>query len=506
MASLPGLHPQDEHNARLLANVRPPDWRNPEPAPRYNLVVIGGGSAGLVAAAGAAGLGGRVALVERDLLGGDCLNVGCVPSKALIRAARVVGEIRRAERYGIQVPGQVRVDFGAVMERVRRVRAQISPHDSAQRFRELGVDVFFGQGRFTGPDRMEVDGVTLHFAKALIATGSRPMELPIPGLAEAGYLTNESIFSLTERPRRLAIIGAGPIGCELAQAFQRLGAQVTLFEVFPRILIREDEDASAVVAQALARDGVAMVLGARISQVLREGEERILCFEQEGKLGRVAVDQILVAAGRTPNLEGLDLARAGVEHHRKGIQVNDFLQTTNPNIYAAGDVAVKHQFTHVADASARIVVQNALFPGPKARFSRLIIPWSTYTDPEVAHVGLYPAEAEEQGIPVETITLPLAKTDRAVTDGETEGFVKVHLGKGSDRIRGATIVASHAGEMIGEVVLAMTGKLGLKTLARTIHAYPTQAGILKQVADTYNRGRLTPWVHRIASAWLAWRR
>lgn len=497
---------QDEYTTELYANVRPPDWQNPEPANRYNLVVIGGGSAGLVAAAGAAGLGGKVALIERNLLGGDCLNVGCVPSKSIIRSARVMGEIQRASSFGIDVPPGAKADFGRVMQRMRQVRAQISPHDSAQRFKDMGVDVFFAEGRFTGPDQVEVDGKTLRFTKALIATGSRPMHLPIPGLGEAGYLTNETVFSLTELPRRLAIIGAGPIGCELAQAFQRLGSQVTLLEVFPRILIREDEDAAKIVANALNNDGITTLLGVKIQEVTAENGEKRLSYEQDGRTGEVFVDEILVAAGRVPNIESLNLDAAGVEAHRKGISVNSYLQTTNPNIYAAGDVALKYQFTHTADASARVVLQNALFPGPKQSFDRLVIPWSTYTDPEIAHVGLYEQDAAERNIPVDTLVAPLAKTDRAVADGDTEGFVKVHIKKGSDKILGATIVASHAGEMIGEVALAITAGVGLKTLAQTIHPYPTQAAAIKQIADAYNRTRLTPLAYKVTSTWLRWTR
>ncbi|RME57316.1 MAG: FAD-dependent oxidoreductase, partial [Caldilineae bacterium] len=384
MQTQPILVPQDEFNAQLLANVHPGDWVNPTPADVYNLVVIGGGSAGLVAAAGAAGLGARVALVERHLLGGDCLNVGCVPSKAVIRSARVMGEIKRAACFGVHVEGSVRTDFAAVMERMRQVRARISPHDSARRYQEMGVDVFFGAARFTGPDRVEVDGQELRFRKALIATGSRPMKLPIDGLEEAGYLTNETVFALTEQPKRLAIIGAGPIGCELAQAFQRLGSQVTILEIAPRILLREDDDAAQIVADSLAADGVEMLLGVQIQRVERTGPVRRLVYRQGEAEHVLEVDQILLGAGRTPNVDSLNLEAAGVAYHRKGVTVDDTLRTTNPNIYAAGDVALPYQFTHTADASARIVLQNALFPGPKKRFRDLHIPWCTYTDPEVA--------------------------------------------------------------------------------------------------------------------------
>lgn len=497
--------PVDEAIARRLSHVRPPEWRNPTPQSRYNLVVIGGGSAGLIAAAGAAGLGARVALVERHLLGGDCLNVGCVPSKALIRAARAAAAVRDAARFGIHAP-EPQVDFTQVMAHVHRAQAQISPHDSAQRYTDMGVDVFFGTARFTGPDSVEVDGQTLRFARALIATGSRPVAPPISGLAEAGYLTNETFFDLTKQPRRLAIIGAGPIGCELAQAFQRLGTQVTVLEIAPQILIREDADAAAIVARALLRDGVDLRLGVQVEQVDAQRDGKRIRYRVDDQTETLTVDAILVAAGRAPNLESLDLPAAGVAFHKRGIRVDETLRTTNPRIYAAGDVALKYQFTHAADASARLVLRNALFPGPKAKVSDLIIPWVTYTDPEIGHIGLYPHEAEEQGIPLDTYRVPLAEVDRAVTDGETEGFVQIHTRKGTDRIVGATVVAGHAGELMGELSLAMRAGVGLKTLADTVHPYPTQAGAIRRAADLYNRTRLTPWAQRILGWWMAFQR
>jgi pyruvate/2-oxoglutarate dehydrogenase complex dihydrolipoamide dehydrogenase (E3) component len=500
------LRLDSDHDRALRDNVHPSDWVNPEPAPRYNLVVIGGGTAGLVAAAGAAGLGARVALVERDLLGGDCLNVGCVPSKALLRAARAWADVRDAGQFGVEVPPTARVSFPAVMERMRRLRASISPHDSAARFRELGVDVFLGEARFAGGDRVEVDGRILRFSKALIATGARAMAPPVEGLEAAGYLTNESVFALAELPRRLAVIGAGPIGCELAQAFARFGAEVSLLETLPQILGREDRDAATRVAQALWRDGVKIRLDCRIESVERRANERILRIESGGTRSEVAVDAILVGAGRAPNVEGLNLEAVGVEYDRQqGVRVDDRLRTTNPRIYAAGDVCVPFKFTHVADAMARIVLRNALFRG-RATVSTLTIPWCTYTDPEIAHVGLYEAEATARGIQVETFTQDLADVDRAVLDGETDGFVKVHVRKGSDRIVGATVVARHAGEMLAEITLAMRNGIGLGAIADTIHAYPTQAEAIKKVADAYNRTRLTPFVKSLFTRWLAWQR
>jgi pyruvate/2-oxoglutarate dehydrogenase complex dihydrolipoamide dehydrogenase (E3) component len=497
--------PADEYNATLVANAHPPDWQNPEPAPVYNLVVIGGGSAGLLAAVAAAGLGARVALIERHLLGGDCLFAGCIPSKTVIRSAKALGDLRQAAELGIEIPQGARADFGAVMERMRRSRAGLSYHDSAQRFTDEGVDVFLGEGRFAGRSRVEVAGATLKFKKAVIATGSRPMSLPIDGLADAGYLTNETFFSLTQRPDRLAVIGAGPIGSELAQAMQRLGCQVTVFDILPQVLGREDRDAAERVEQAMRRDGVEFVLEANLKQVIKQGPVKIIHFEQYGQENSITVDEILVAAGRAPNVEGLNLEAAGVTYTKKGIKVNDYLQTSNPNIYAAGDVGLKYQFTHTADASARLVLQNALFLGRK-KVSALTIPWCTYTDPEVAHVGLYPAEAEAAGIAIETFVQPFDKVDRAVADGEEAGFVKIHIKKGTDQIVGATIVARHAGEIISQSTTAMVGGLGLKTLAQVIHPYPTQAEAIRKVADAYNRTRLTPTVKGLFSRWFAFKR
>ncbi len=500
------LPPADAHNQRLLERVHPPDWINPQPAPRYNLVVVGAGTAGLVTAAGAAGLGARVALVERHLMGGDCLNYGCVPSKALIAASRAAAAVRDASAFGIHVPDGVRIDFPAIMERLRRLRADISKNDSAARFRDLGVDVFLGSARFTGSDTIDVEGRSLRFKKAVLATGARAADPSLPGLKEVGYLTNETVFSLTELPRHLAVIGAGPIGCELAQAFARLGSRVTLLANQPHIMPREDPDAAALVQSAMRRDGVQLLLDTNVLRAERQGEDRVLFVETNGQPSEVRCDAILVGIGRAPNVEGLNLEAVGVEYDTKdGVHVNDRLRTTNRRIFAAGDVCSRYKFTHAADAMARLVIQNALFLG-WGKASALTIPWCTYTDPEIAHVGLYPQEAEQRGLAIQTFEQRLADVDRAILDGETDGFVKVHVKKGTDRIVGATVVARHAGEMMGEIVLAMTAKLGLKTLARTIHPYPTQAEAIKKVGDAYNRTRLTPLVKWLFGKWLSWTR
>jgi pyruvate/2-oxoglutarate dehydrogenase complex dihydrolipoamide dehydrogenase (E3) component len=497
--------PLDEHNQKLLANVHPADWLNPEPAERYDLVVLGAGTAGLITAAGAAALGARVALVERGLMGGDCLNVGCVPSKALLRAARAAADVRDAADFGVHVPPGTTVNFPTVMERMRRLRAAISPNDSAARYRGLGVDVFFGQGCFTGPDAVEVAGRRLRFRKAVIATGGRASTPAVAGLVEAGFLTNETVFSLTELPRRLAVIGAGAIGCELAQAFARFGSEVYLVEALHGVLPSEEPAAAERVHRALVRDGIRLLCCGKQLRVEKSGPAKRLLVESHGESYDVTVDEVLVGAGRSPNVEGLNLEAAGVDYDaRQGVQVNDRLQTTNPNIYAAGDVCSRFKFTHAADALARIAIQNALFLG-RARASALTIPWTTYTDPEVAHVGLYEREARERDIPIQSFVQSFHEVDRAILDSEDDGFAQVLVRAGTDQIVGATIVARHAGDMISEVTLAMVGGLGLKTLAQTIHPYPTQAECWKKIGDAYNRSRLTPWVRWLLSRWLAWR-
>ncbi|MEO6036670.1 MAG: mercuric reductase [Verrucomicrobiota bacterium] len=498
------IQPWDTHNQKLVSNVHPSDWVNPTPAGRYNLVVIGGGTAGLVTAAGAAGLGAKVALVEKHLLGGDCLNVGCVPSKALIRAARAVAEARKASEFGVNV-SEVTVDFPQVMERMRRLRADISPHDSAARFRELGVDVFIGSAKFSGGDSVQVGDKALRFAKAVIATGARAAAPSIAGLNDVSYLTNETIFSLTELPKRLGVIGAGPIGCELAQTFARFGSEVFLVESEHGILPREDRDAAALVQSSMQRDGVKRLGRGKDLHVVRDGNGIRLKVEGRNDGYDILVDQVLVAAGRAPNVEGLELETVGVEFEKKGLKVNDRLQTTNPRIFACGDICSPFQFTHAADFMARIVIQNALFKGRK-KFSDLVIPWATYTSPEIAHVGLYENQAKEKGIEIDTFTQELSKVDRAILDGETEGFVRVHVKKGTDRIVGATIVSAHAGDMISEFTLAMVGGIGLGTIASAIHPYPTQAEAVRKVGDLFSRTRLTPFVKKLFNRWLAWQR
>jgi pyruvate/2-oxoglutarate dehydrogenase complex dihydrolipoamide dehydrogenase (E3) component len=506
----PPLLPDDEHNRALLARVHPPDWVNPKPAASYNLVVLGAGTAGLVTAAVVAALGAKVALVEKSLMGGDCLNVGCVPSKGVLRAARAWAALRDMERFGVQIPTDMRGDFSAVMNRMRRLRADISPNDSAQRFKELGVDLFFGEGRFVDRRNVEIDGKRLRFARAAICTGARAAIPPIPGLEEAGCLTNETIFTLTELPPRLAVIGAGPIGCELAQAFARFGSRVTLLEQANRLLSREEPDAAQLVQAALERDGVQLVFRAAISKVDRRGNEKVLHFTAEGRMQELSVDAILVGAGRIPNVEGLGLEQAGVASTAAGVTVNPLLQTSNPRIYAAGDVCSAEKFTHAADAQAQILIQNALFPHPfgigYATTSLLVIPRCTYTEPELAHVGLTDAEAQAQGIKIQSFTVPLREVDRARLDGEEEGLVRLHVKKGSDVIIGAVIVAAHAGELISQFSLAMRAGLRVGAIINTIYPYPTQAEAIKKAAQAWRKGLLTKGTRSILHLWFGWMR
>ena len=498
--------PDEQCNRDLCEQLHPAGHVNPEPAGRYNLVVIGAGPAGLVAAAGAAGLGARVALIERHLMGGDCLNAGCVPSKSLLRAAKAVHQARQVTAFGGKGSTDVAVDFGAVMSRLWQIRSSLAEHDSVKRFQGLGVDVFLGSGRFTGPDRIAVGDRELIFANALIATGARAALPSVAGLEEAGFLTNETVFELTALPATLAIIGGGPIGCEMAQAFCRLGSEVHLFHRGTHVLDREDGDAAEVVQQALVEDGVVLHLGCSPERARCAAEGKEVAWQEEGEERSLVASDILVAAGRAANVEGLGLEQAGVAFSSgQGVRVDEHLRTSNPRVFAAGDVCMKWKFTHAADAAARIVIQNALFAGKK-RLADLVVPWVTYTDPEIAHVGLTASQALARGVELDTYMVPMSDIDRAVCDSETAGFAKVHVRKGTDKILGATLVGAHAGEMIGEVCLAMTSGLGLGRIASTLHPYPTQAEVIKRLGDAYNRTRLTPLAAKLLNRWLAWTR
>ncbi|MGD1921746.1 MAG: mercuric reductase [Pleurocapsa sp.] len=491
------IAPMDEYNQQLLANVHPSDWANPQPAELYDLVVIGAGTAGLVTAKGAAGLGIglKVAMIEKNLMGGDCLNVGCVPSKCLIRSSRVVADMKESAPYGVQPPVDVQVDFPAVMARMRKVRTKISPVDSAVAAKKAGVDVFFGEASFASNDTITVYGQTLKFKKAVIASGARAVEPKIAGIEQTGYLTNENVFSLTELPKRLAIIGGGPIGCELAQAFHRLGSEVILFHKNSHLLNKEDPDAAEVVQQSFLKEGIRLVLNCQLKEVKESPEGKVISYVGDSGQASIVVDEILAGAGRQPNVESLNLEAVGVEYDpRRGVKVNDHLQTSNPKIYGAGDVCMNWKFTHAADAAARIVIKNTLFAPfglGKSKLSDLVMPWVTFTDPEIAHVGMYEEEAQAKGIDCNTIKIDFDDVARALADGETEGFLKILHKKGSDEILGATIVARHGGEMISEITTAMIGEMGLSKMSTVIHPYPTQANAIKQAADTYRRTLLT---------------
>lgn len=501
----PLFQPDTVANRKLRRLVAPSDWQNPTPADCYNLVVIGAGSGGLVTAAGAAGLGAKVALIEKEALGGDCLNVGCVPSKALLASAKRAAAVRRAPEYGIDPGGDPQIDFPAVMERMRELRARIGPNDSAERFRSLGIDVFLGKATFKDQRTVEVGGAELKFSKAVLATGARAIFLPIPGLAEAGALTNETLFSLTELPPRLAVIGAGPIGCEMAQAFARFGSQVTLFESECRILPREDPEAAELVRNILHSEGVQSICEVKIQKVESQNAVRQIHLEHKGESRTLEFDQVLVGVGRAPNVEGIGLEQAGVEFDpRAGVKVDATLRTTNPRIFAVGDVALKYKFTHTAGASARIVIQNALFMGRK-KHTDLLVPWCTYTQPEIAHVGVYEPEAREQyGDAVQTFQQPFAELDRCILEGHTEGWIKVHAVKG--RIVGATMVGEHAGDLISEISVAIRAGMKLSALSGVIHPYPTAAEAIQRLGDAYNKTRFTPFLRKIFAKWLEWTR
>jgi pyruvate/2-oxoglutarate dehydrogenase complex dihydrolipoamide dehydrogenase (E3) component len=475
----------------------------------YNVAIIGGGTAGLVTAAGTVGLGGRVALVERNKMGGDCLNYGCVPSKALIASARVIDSIRHASKWGLEEQ-EPRFEFETVFESMRSRRAKIAPHDSAERFESLGVDVFFGEARFVSPHEVIVDGQTLRAKNFVIAAGSRAGIPPIEGIRDVPFFTNETVFDeLRKKPESMIVLGGGPIGCELGQAMSRLGVKVTIIELLDQILPKEDREVADWMETLLEAEGIRVIRSSKATRVfMHDGKVQFDLIRTprgayEGNVMQVVADTLLVSAGRAPNVEKLNLDSAGVKFSSRGIEVNAYLQTSQPHIYAAGDIVGPYQFTHTADAQARVVIRNILMPFQMLRqkMDYSVVPWCTYTAPEIAHVGLSETEARQQNISYDLICVRIDELDRAVVDREELGFVKVLTAKGTDQILGVTMVAAHAGDLLHEFVLAMKHRIGLSRLATTIHAYPTFAELGRKVGDRYNKERLTPFVKK-AFTWL----
>ncbi len=486
----------------LVGNVEPTGWKSPQPKDVYRLIVIGGGPAGVAAARIASRLGVRVALVERKRLGGESLSYGSIPTGALVRTARLYSDMRCAATYGATAPPDISVDFTAAMARMRRIRARVSRTASAMCLAREGIDVFFGDARFVGADAIDVDGRRMRFRQALIATGSRSLVPDVPGLDQSGFLTNDSVFDLPSLPSSLLVIGGGPLGCELAQVFARFGTRTLIAHREPLFLPKEERDAAQMVSDALARDGVEIHLNTAVTAVRAEGARKVVNLVDDGNTMTTTVDHILTGIGRLPAVRGLDLEKAGVAYDLEaGIQVDDFLRTTNPRIFAAGDVCLQDRYTNTAEASAEIVVHNALLFG-RRRMSALTVPWCTYTDPEVAHVGLHVRTAREQRIPVKTFTIPMHEVDRAIADSEDDGFVKIHVREGTDRILGGTIVSRQAGEMINVISLAMVYGIGLAALARVIHAYPTHGEAIRMAAAACKRTRASRLMNSLIKLWL----
>jgi pyruvate/2-oxoglutarate dehydrogenase complex dihydrolipoamide dehydrogenase (E3) component/uncharacterized membrane protein YdjX (TVP38/TMEM64 family) len=481
-------------------------WTRPRSFDR-NLVVIGAGSAGLVTSYIAAAVKARVTLIERGEMGGDCLNTGCVPSKTLIRSARLASEIQRHRDFGIQ-DATLEVDFGQVMDRVKEAVETIAPHDSVERYEGLGVEVIQGEARITGPWSVEVNGQALTSRHIVVATGARPFVPPIPGLDQVQFHTSETIWSIRENPGRLLVLGGGPIGCELAQSFQRLGAQVIQVEMETRVLNREDPEASELVANRLREDGVELLTGHRVTAVEVEGGKQVAVAQAGGEDVRIPFDTLLVAVGRQARVEGFGLEEVGVTVRNGVIETDAYLQTRVPTIYACGDCVGPYQFTHAASHQAWHAAVNALFTNPLKRFKvdYSHLPQATYTEPEVARVGLNETQAREKGREVEVTTYDLAEQDRAIADGAARGFVKVLTVPGKDRILGATIVGPHAGELITEFTLAMKHGIGLNKILGTIHPYPTLMEANKSVAGMWKKAHAPQGILRMVERYHSWRR
>jgi pyruvate/2-oxoglutarate dehydrogenase complex dihydrolipoamide dehydrogenase (E3) component len=470
----------------------------------YNVVVIGAGTAGLVTAAGTAGLGGRVALIERNKMGGDCLNFGCVPSKALISSARLLDRIRHADKWGLQVTDP-QFDFAEVFERMRARRQRLAPNDSQERFESLGVDVFRGEATFRSEWEAEVGGVTLRARNFVIATGTRAAIPKIEGIESVPYFTNETIFDeLKTKPESMIVLGGGPIGCELGQAFSRLGVKVTIVQRGGRLLPREDPDVSEFIAARLKREGVPVLTNGEAKSV-RKIESGIELTLRHGSAeeAKISASVLLICAGRRPSFGSLGLDHAGVRAGERGVEVNEYLQTTRPHIYAAGDIVGPFLFTHMADAQARVVVRNILMPFQvlRQKIDYSVVPWCTYVDPEVATVGLTESATQKKNVACDVIIQKLEEVDRAVVEDQDYGFAKVVVAKGTDKILGVTLVCESAGDLLHEFVVAMKYGIGLGKIAATIHAYPTLSELARKAGDKYNKTRLTPTARKVFS-WL----
>ena len=489
-SALPKAKPDDEEV--FLRRVRPDLWQNPVPNGVYDFAIAGAGPAGLVAAEAASRLGFKVALIERNRIGGNSLNFGSIPSKSIIAAARAYKAKSEAEKSGASIAiGDLPLDFGEVMDRIRRTRTRISEHRSVEKLEALGIDIFFGAARFENAETFLIEDRPLRFKKALIATGARPRPPDIPGLDEVGYLTSNTIFGIDALPKRLAVIGGGPLGCEMAQAFCRLGSHVSIVQNDPKFLPREERDAAEILSRSMARDGVVIRLNTTVVGARRAASAKILETVDNDVENDIEVDEVLLSIGRVPNVEELELESAGIAFDREqGVKVDDFLCSTNPNVYAAGDVCLALKFTNAAEASGRIAVQNALVEGQE-RQSDLIIPWCTYCDPEIAHIGAHVWESRRRSIPVKSFTIMMHDVDRAITDRNDTGFVKIHTEEGTDKILGATIVASRASELVNEMSVIMSAGIGMNDLAGIVHTYPAESGgiILAALAYLKNQSR-----------------
>lgn len=476
-------------DANVLQYVRPMHWVNPQRVGEYDLVIIGAGPGGIAAAERAIELGASVALVERHRLGGNSLNVGSVPSKALVYTGSLCADLRKAAEYFQPVNRSPVADFSTVVRRLQDLQTRIAEYHSVDRLTRAGVDVYFGQARFLDEQSIGIEATRIAFKNALIATGARPRLPNVGGLDATGYRTSSDIFDLQTLPKRLAVIGGGPLGCELAQAFNRLGANVTIIQNDPKFLPREERDAAEILSRSMARDGVEIrlnttVVGSRIS-----AGAKVLDILNDGQASTLETDEILLSIGRVPNVETLSLNRCGVAcEEESGIVIDDFLRSTNPRIHAAGDVCMSHKFTHVAKLTAIMATENVLL-GKRRNHRELIVPWCTFCDPEVAHVGMQVWEAKARGVPVKTYTVPMQDVDRAIIDAQDVGFVKIHVRDGSDQILGATIVASRASEMINEMTVAINAGVGLRALANVLHIYPSQAEAMQMAAQAYFRSQ-----------------